>query len=153
MFAPGKKFGKFNTMPQRPGEPGNENLGVRSVASNRQRQKNRLVWTQFTVDADVGWCHLPGGRPHIDFYCGAHRPGRTSVRGAHSLGLRRSKNRVPAQVLAFPLSCSHPDLELLHFRSAPIFLPTSNHRQQAGRSKPVGSAGKPGIPLTFLESR
>jgi quinoprotein glucose dehydrogenase len=65
----GKKIWQFNTMP-RPGEPGNETWEDGSWAING----NTGVWTQFTVDADLGLVYLPVEDPTSDFY-GGHRPG------------------------------------------------------------------------------
>jgi quinoprotein glucose dehydrogenase len=65
----GKKIWQFNTMP-RPGEPGNETWEDGSWAING----NAGVWTQFTVDADLGLVYLPVEDPTSDFY-GGHRPG------------------------------------------------------------------------------
>src|ERR1700730_4220892 len=65
----GKKIWQFNTMP-RPGEAGNETWEDGSWAING----NTGVWTQFTVDADLGLVYLPVEDPTSDFY-GGHRPG------------------------------------------------------------------------------
>src|SRR5579864_7362516 len=65
----GKKIWQFNTMP-RPGEVGNETWEDGSWAING----NTGVWTQFTVDPDLGLVYLPVEDPTSDFY-GGHRPG------------------------------------------------------------------------------
>jgi len=65
----GKKIWQFNTMP-RPGEFGNDTWEDGSWAING----NTGVWTQFTVDGDLGLVYLPVEDPTSDFY-GGHRPG------------------------------------------------------------------------------
>ncbi len=65
----GKKLWQFNTMP-RPGEFGNDTWEEGSWAING----NTGVWTQITVDADLGLVYLPVETPTSDFY-GGHRPG------------------------------------------------------------------------------
>jgi quinoprotein glucose dehydrogenase len=65
----GKKIWQFNTMP-RPGEFGNDTWENGSWAING----NTGVWTQITVDADLGLVYLPVEDPTSDFY-GGHRPG------------------------------------------------------------------------------
>jgi quinoprotein glucose dehydrogenase len=65
----GKKIWQFNTMPG-PGEFGNETWEEGSWASNG----NTGVWTQITVDGDLGLVYLPVETPTSDYY-GGHRPG------------------------------------------------------------------------------
>jgi quinoprotein glucose dehydrogenase len=65
----GKLLWTFNTIP-RPGEFGNETWGNNSWASNG----NTGVWTQMTVDEDLGLVYLPVESPTSDFY-GGERPG------------------------------------------------------------------------------
>jgi quinoprotein glucose dehydrogenase len=65
----GKLLWAFNTIP-RPGEPGNETWENNSWATNG----NTGVWTQITVDEDLGLVYLPVESPTSDFY-GGHRPG------------------------------------------------------------------------------
>ena len=59
----------FNTMPG-PGEFGNETWEDDSWAENG----NTGVWTQMTVDEELGIVYLPVETPSSDFY-GGHRPG------------------------------------------------------------------------------
>jgi quinoprotein glucose dehydrogenase len=59
----------FNTIP-RPGEFGNETWENDSWAING----NVGVWTQFTVDEELGLVYLPVETPTSDYY-GGHRPG------------------------------------------------------------------------------
>lgn len=65
----GKKIWQFNTIPK-PGEFGNETWENGSWASNG----NVGVWSQITVDEDLGLVYLPVETPASDFY-GGHRPG------------------------------------------------------------------------------
>jgi len=65
----GKKIWQFNTIPK-PGEPGNETWENNSWAENG----NTGVWTQITVDEDLGLVYLPVESPSSDYY-GGHRPG------------------------------------------------------------------------------
>jgi quinoprotein glucose dehydrogenase len=65
----GKLLWTFNTIP-RPGEFGNETWENDSWAVNG----NVGVWTQITVDADLGYAYLPVETPSSDYY-GGHRPG------------------------------------------------------------------------------
>ena len=65
----GKKLWAFNTIP-RPGEFGNDTWLNNSWASNG----NTGVWTQITVDEELGLVYLPVESPTSDFY-GGHRPG------------------------------------------------------------------------------
>src|SRR3989441_9121229 len=65
----GKKVWQFNTIP-RPGEFGSETWENDSWATNG----NTGVWTQITVDEDLGLVYLPVEDPTSDLY-GGHRPG------------------------------------------------------------------------------
>jgi glucose dehydrogenase len=65
----GKTLWTFNTIP-RPGEFGNDTWENESWAVNG----NTGVWTQITVDEDLGLVYLPVETPTSDFY-GGHRPG------------------------------------------------------------------------------
>src|SRR5207248_1498406 len=65
----GRKIWQFNTIP-RPGEPGGETWQNESWTSNG----NVGVWTQITVDEDLGLVYLPVETPSSDYY-GGHRPG------------------------------------------------------------------------------
>jgi glucose dehydrogenase len=65
----GKLLWTFNTIP-RPGEFGNDTWENESWATNG----NTGVWTQITVDEDLGLVYLPVETPTSDFY-GGHRPG------------------------------------------------------------------------------
>ena len=65
----GKLLWTFNTIP-RPGEFGNDTWENESWAANG----NTGVWTQITVDEELGLVYLPVEDPTSDFY-GGHRPG------------------------------------------------------------------------------
>ena len=65
----GKLLWTFNTIP-RPGEFGNDTWENESWAVNG----NTGVWTQITVDEELGLVYLPVETPTSDFY-GGHRPG------------------------------------------------------------------------------
>jgi quinoprotein glucose dehydrogenase len=65
----GKQLWRFNTMPG-PGEFGNDTWENGSWAVNG----NTGVWTQITVDEDLGLVYLPVETPSSDYY-GGHRPG------------------------------------------------------------------------------
>jgi len=65
----GKRLWTFNTIP-RSGEPGNETWENNSWAING----NTGVWTQMTVDEELGLVYLPVEDPTSDYYGGA-RPG------------------------------------------------------------------------------
>ena len=65
----GKLLWTFNTIP-RPGEFGNETWGNDSWATNG----NTGVWTQMTVDEELGLVYLPVESPTSDYY-GGERPG------------------------------------------------------------------------------
>jgi quinoprotein glucose dehydrogenase len=65
----GKLIWTFNTIP-RPGEFGNDTWENESWAING----NAGVWTQITVDEELGLVYLPVETPTSDYY-GGHRPG------------------------------------------------------------------------------
>lgn len=65
----GELLWTFHTIP-RPGEFGHETWENGSWATNG----NTGVWTQMTVDAELGLVYLPVESPSSDFY-GGHRPG------------------------------------------------------------------------------
>src|SRR6058998_850125 len=65
----GKQLWQFNTIP-RPGEFGNDTWEKESWATNG----NTGVWTQITVDEELGLVYLPVEDPTSDLY-GGHRPG------------------------------------------------------------------------------
>ena len=72
----GKVLWTFNTIP-RPGEFGNDTWENESWAING----NTGVWTQITVDEELGLVYLPVEDPTSDFY-GGHRPGNNLFGGS-----------------------------------------------------------------------
>jgi quinoprotein glucose dehydrogenase len=65
----GKRLWQFDTIP-RPGQFGNDTWHNESWATNG----NVGVWTQITVDEELGIVYLPVETPTSDYY-GGHRPG------------------------------------------------------------------------------
>ncbi len=65
----GKLLWTFNTIP-RPGEFGNDTW----LNDSWKENGNTGVWTQITVDEELGLVYLPVESPSSDFY-GGHRPG------------------------------------------------------------------------------
>ena len=94
----GKLLWTFNTIP-RPGEFGNETWENGSWASNG----NTGVWTQMTVDEELGLVYLPVETPTSDFY-GGQRPGNNLF--AESLvcvDLKTGKRKWHFQVVHHPI--------------------------------------------------
>src|SRR5690242_16223891 len=94
----GKLLWTFNTIP-RPGEFGNETWENGSWKDNG----NTGVWTQMTVDEELGLVYLPVETPTSDFY-GGHRPGNNLF--AESLvcvDLKTGKRKWHFQVVHHPI--------------------------------------------------
>jgi glucose dehydrogenase len=94
----GKLLWTFNTIP-RPGEFGNETWENDSWAVNG----NTGVWTQITVDEELGLVYLPVETPTSDYY-GGHRPGNNLF--AESLvcvDLRTGQRKWHYQLVHHPL--------------------------------------------------
>ena len=94
----GKLLWTFNTIP-RPGEFGNDTWENDSWAVNG----NTGVWTQITVDEDLGLVYLPVETPTSDYY-GGHRPGNNLF--AESLvcvDLKTGQRKWHYQVVHHPL--------------------------------------------------
>jgi quinoprotein glucose dehydrogenase len=94
----GKLLWTFNTIP-RPGEFGNETWENNSWAVNG----NTGVWTQITVDEELGLVYLPVETPTSDFY-GGERPGDNLF--AESLvcvDLKTGKRKWHYQVVHHPI--------------------------------------------------
>ena len=94
----GKPLWTFNTIP-RPGEVGNDTWENDSWAING----NVGVWSQITVDEDLGLVYLPVETPTSDFY-GGHRPGNNLF--AESLvcvDLKTGQRRWHFQLVHHPL--------------------------------------------------
>ena len=126
----GKLLWTFNTIPL-PGEFGNDTWEKDSWAVNG----NNGVWTQITVDEELGLVYLPVETPTSDYY-GGHRPGNNLF--AESLVCVDLQHR-PAQV-ALPARAPSA-VELRHVVGAD---PRRHHRQrprdQGGRG--AGQAGR-----------
>jgi len=94
----GKLLWTFNTIPK-PGEFGSETWENESWAVNG----NTGVWTQITVDEELGLVYLPVETPTSDYY-GGHRPGNNLF--AESLvcvDLRTGQRRWHFQLVHHPL--------------------------------------------------
>jgi glucose dehydrogenase len=94
----GKQLWRFNTIPT-PGEFGNETWENDSWAVNG----NTGVWTQITVDEELGLVYLPVETPTSDHY-GGHRPGNNLF--AESLvcvDLKTGKRKWHFQLVHHPL--------------------------------------------------
>ncbi len=94
----GKLLWTFNTIPQ-PGEFGSDTWERDSWAVNG----NTGVWTQITVDEELGLVYLPVETPTSDFY-GGHRPGNNLF--AESLvcvDLRTGQRKWHFQLVHHPL--------------------------------------------------
>jgi glucose dehydrogenase len=94
----GKLLWTFNTIPK-PGEFGNETWENNSWATNG----NTGVWTQITVDEDLGLVYLPVETPTSDYY-GGERPGNNLF--AESLvcvDLKTGKRKWHFQIVHHPI--------------------------------------------------
>jgi quinoprotein glucose dehydrogenase len=94
----GKQLWVFNCIP-RPGEFGNDTWHNNSWAING----NTGVWTQITVDEELGLVYLPVETPTSDFY-GGHRPGNNLFsESLVCLDLKTGKRKWHFQVVHHPL--------------------------------------------------
>jgi len=94
----GKLLWTFNTIP-RPGEFGNDTWENESWAVNG----NTGVWTQITVDEELGLVYLPVETPTSDFY-GGHRPGNNLfAESIVCVDLRTGQRKWHYQVVHHPL--------------------------------------------------
>jgi len=94
----GKKLWDFNTIP-RPGEFGNETWLENSWAYNGKVG----IWTQMTVDEELGLVYVPAETPASDMY-GGHRPGNNLFgESLVCLDLRTGKRKWHFQVVHHPL--------------------------------------------------
>ena len=128
----GKLLWTFNTIP-RPGEFGNDTWQNDSWASNG----NTGVWTQITVDEELGLVYLPVEIPTSDFY-GGHRPGNNLFgESLVCVDLKTGQRKWHFQIV------HHPDLGLRPVVGAD---PRRHHRErprdQGGRAAEQG-----GVPL------
>ena len=81
----GKRLWIFHTIPKK-GEFGYDTW----LNGSAEYTGNTGVWTQISVDEQLGLVYLPVESPTGDYY-GGHRPGQQSVR--REPGLRRSEDR------------------------------------------------------------
>lgn len=94
----GKQLWAFNTIP-RPGEFGNDTWMNNSWATNG----NTGVWTQITVDEELGLAYLPVESPTSDFY-GGHRPGNNLFgESLVCVDLKTGKRKWHYQVVHHPI--------------------------------------------------
>lgn len=94
----GRLIWAFNTIP-RPGEFGNDTWHNNSWATNG----NTGVWTQITVDAELGLVYLAVESPSSDFY-GGHRPGNNLFgESLVCVDLKTGKRKWHYQVVHHPI--------------------------------------------------
>jgi quinoprotein glucose dehydrogenase len=94
----GKQLWAFHTIP-RPGEFGNDTWLNNSWATNG----NTGVWTQITVDEELGLVYLPVESPTSDFY-GGHRPGNNLFgESLVCVDLRTGKRKWHFQIVHHPI--------------------------------------------------
>jgi quinoprotein glucose dehydrogenase len=94
----GRVLWTFNTIP-RPGEFGNETWHNNSWATNG----NTGVWTQISVDEELGLVYLPVESPTSDFY-GGHRPGNNLFgESLVCVDLKTGKRKWHFQVVHHPI--------------------------------------------------
>ena len=93
----GKLAWQFNTIP-RPGEFGND-----TWKRSRGRSTGTRVWTQITVDEELGIVYAPVEDPTSDLY-GGHRPGNTcSATACVALDLKTGQRKWHFQVVHHPI--------------------------------------------------
>ena len=94
----GKQLWRFNTIPY-PGEPGNETWENGSW----EWSGNNGVWTEITVDPELGTVYLPVETPTIDEY-GGNRPGdNLYAESLVAVDLRTGKKKWHYQFVHHPL--------------------------------------------------
>jgi len=94
----GKQLWAFHPIP-RPGEFGNDTWLNNSWATNG----NTGVWTQMTVDEELGLAYLPVESPTSDFY-GGHRPGNNLFgESLVCLDLKTGKRKWHFQIVHHPI--------------------------------------------------
>jgi glucose dehydrogenase len=94
----GKKLWEFNNIP-RPGEFGNDTWQENSWAYNGKVG----IWTQITVDEELGLVYLPVETPASDLY-GGHRPGNNLfAESIVCLDLKTGKRKWHYQIVHHPL--------------------------------------------------
>src|SRR5581483_7039080 len=94
----GKLLWTFNTIP-RPGEFGNDTWENNSWATNG----NTGVWTQITVDEDLGLVYLPVETPTSDFYGGERQGNNLFAESLVCVDLKTGKRKWHYQVVHHPI--------------------------------------------------
>src|SRR5271170_5555305 len=94
----GKLLWTFNTIP-RPGEFGNETWENGSWATNG----NTGVWTQMTVDEDLGLVYLPVESPTSDFYGGERAGDNLYGESLVCVDLKTGKRKWHFQIVHHPV--------------------------------------------------
>jgi quinoprotein glucose dehydrogenase len=115
----GKQLWKFNTIP-RPGEFGNDSWEENSWSYNG----NTGVWTQMSVDEELGLAYLPIETPTSDFY-GGHRPGNNLfAESLVAVDLKTGQRRWHYQLVHHPIwnfdNCCAPLLADIVVNGKPI---------------------------------
>ena len=128
----GKRLWIFHTIPQ-PGEFGNDTW----LEKSWEYTGNTGVWTQMTVDEQLGIAYLPVEIPTGDYY-GGHRPGNNLF--GETLVARRSADRQAH--LALPVRAS-PDLGLRH----PVRADPGRHHRQRPHDRGGRAADQAGLHL------
>jgi quinoprotein glucose dehydrogenase len=115
----GKMLWRFNTIP-RPGEFGNDTWEENSWSFNG----NTGVWTQMSVDLELGLAYLPVETPTSDFY-GGHRPGNNLfAESLVAVDLKTGQRRWHYQLVHHPIwnfdNCCAPLLADITVNGKPI---------------------------------
>ena len=127
---------------QEPGEFGNDTWEKNSVAYNG----NIGVWTQITVDEELGLVYLPVETPTSDFY-GGHRPGNNLfAESLVAVDLKTGQRKWHFQLVHHPIwnfdNCSSaPILVDINVNGKPI--KAVAHAEQAGLALRVRSRDRP----------
>jgi quinoprotein glucose dehydrogenase len=124
----GKLIWTFNTIP-RPGEFGNDTWENDSWAVNG----NTGVWTQISVDEDLGLAYLPVETPSSDFY-GGHRPGNNLfAESLVAVDLRTGQRKWHYQYVHHPIwnfdNSSSPILMDINVDGRPVKIVASPSKQ------------------------
>ena len=124
----GKLLWTFNTIP-RPGEFGNETWENESWSVNG----NTGVWTQISIDEELGLVYLPIETPSSDFY-GGHRPGdNLFAESLDAVDLRTGQRRWHYQYVHHPIwnfdNSSSPILLDINVDGRPVKVVASPSKQ------------------------
>ena len=145
----GKQLWRFNTIP-RPGEFGNDTWEENSWSFNG----NTGVWTQISVDEELGLAYLPIETPTSDFY-GGHRPGNNLF--AESLVAVDLKTGVSASGTSSWCTIRSGTSTTAARRSSPTSRSTASpgrsSRSRASRRGSTCSIARPAQPIWPIEER